>query len=157
MAQRPNLETMKTYISNIPEITLRRIPTDFKKVKIKNSKEAEQFARQFYFDDLTIYESFFLILLNSCNNTIGYVKISQGGVAGTVVDTKLIAKYCIDTLAKGIIMVHNHPSGSPKPSNEDKNITKQVISVLNLFDCQVLDHIILSEDSFFSFSDDGIL
>ena len=83
---------MKTYISNIPEITLRRIPTDFKKVKIKSSKEAEQFARQFYFDDLTIYESFFLILLNSCNNTIGYVKISQGGVAGTVVDIKLIAK-----------------------------------------------------------------
>jgi DNA repair protein RadC len=148
---------METYISNIPEITLRRMPTDFKKVKITSSKEAEQFARQFYFDDLTIYESFFLILLNSCNNTIGYVKISQGGVAGTVVDTKLIAKYCIDTLAKSIIMVHNHPSGNLMPSDEDRNITKQVMSVLNLFDCQVIDHIILTEDSFFSFSDDGIL
>ena len=148
---------MKTYISNISEITLKRIPTEFKKAKITSSKDAEPFARQFYFDDLTIYESFFLILLNSVNNTIGYVKISQGGVAGTVVDSKLVAKYCIDTLARGIIMVHNHPSGSPKPSQEDKKITKQIKEVLNLFDCSVLDHIILSEDSFFSFSDEGIL
>lgn len=75
---------------------------------------------------MTIYESCFLTLLNRNNETIGWVKISQGGVAGTTIDTKLVAKYAIDTLASAVILCHNHPSGTLKPSKSDIEITNQV-------------------------------
>lgn len=152
-----NKNTMKTYKSNISELTLKRTKKDFKKVQIKSSKDAANFARQFYHEDLTIYESFFLILVNSANNTIGYVKISQGGVKGTAVDPQLIAKFAVDTLATGVILVHNHPSGSTNPSNADKKLTKKIVQTLNIFDCITLDHIILTEDDYFSFTDNGLI
>ena len=74
----------------------------------------------------TIYESVFILLLNRHNNTIGYAKISQGGVTGTVIDVKIIAKYIIDSLASGLILAHNHPSGNTRASSEDINITNKV-------------------------------
>ena len=148
---------MKTYKSNSLEISLKRKKSDYKKVKISRSEDANEYARQFYHDDLTIYESFFIILLNQSNNTIGYAKISQGGVAGTVVDPKLVAKYAIESLAKSVILVHNHPSGNLKASEADKKVTNKINKVLNLFDCQVLDHIILTEREYLSFADSSLL
>ena len=148
---------MKTYKSNSLEISLKRKKSDYKKVKISKSEDANEYARQFYHDDLTIYESFFIILLNQSNNTIGYAKISQGGVAGTVVDPKLVAKYAIESLAKSVILVHNHPSGNLKASEADKKVTNKINKVLNLFDCQVLDHIILTEREYLSFADSSLL
>lgn len=148
---------MKTYKSNSLEISLKRKKSDYKKVKISRSEDANKYARQFYHDDLTIYESFFIILLNQSNNTIGYAKISQGGVAGTVVDPKLVAKYAIESLAKSVILVHNHPSGNLKASEDDKKVTDKINKVLNLFDCQVLDHIILTEREYLSFADSSLL
>lgn len=127
----------------------------FECVKITGSKSTADYARQFYESDIDIYESFFLILLNRGNRVTGWVKISQGGVAGTVCDTVLIAKYAIESLAKGVILVHNHPSGNTEPSNADTNITEKVKQALQLFDIQVLDHVILTSDSFYSFADDG--
>ena len=148
---------MKTYKSNSLEISLKRKKSDYKKVKISRSEDANKYARQFYHDDLTIYESFFIILLNQSNNTIGYAKISQGGVAGTVVDPKLVAKYAIESLSKSVILVHNHPSGGLKASEADKKVTDKINKVLNLFDCQVLDHIILTETEYLSFADSSLL
>ena len=82
---------MKTYKSTIDEFKLKKVPSVFNRAKITSSNNAATFARQFFFEDLEIYESFFLILLNQANNTVGYVKISQGGIVGTVVDVALIA------------------------------------------------------------------
>lgn len=125
----------------------------FEAIKIKSSNDAARFARQFYGDDLEIFESFFLILLNRQHKTIGWVKISQGGVAGTVVDTIIIAKYAIDTLSSGVVLVHNHPSGNLQPSNADKQITRNVKNALALFNVSVVDHVILTADSHYSFAD----
>jgi DNA repair protein RadC len=127
----------------------------FEIVQIQTSKNGETFARQFYGDDLEIFESFFLILLDRQHKTIGWVKISQGGVAGTVVDPILVAKYAIDTLSSGVILVHNHPSGNLQPSDADRSLTRRVKEGLNLFNISVLDHIILTKDSYYSFSDNG--
>jgi DNA repair protein RadC len=148
---------MKTYQENTPEITLKMNKTDFPKVKITGSKDAIGFIRQFYSDDLEIYESFFILLLNRANSTIGYAKISQGGLAGTVVDPIIVAKYAIDSLSKSVILCHNHPSGNTMPSDADKQITNKIKNTLTLFDCTVLDHIILASDSYYSFSDECIL
>lgn len=148
---------MKEYKTHIPQFALKMIPSDFIKSKITDSKDGYNYIKQFYSDDINIYESFFLLLLNKANNTIGYVKISQGGIVGTVVDIQLVAKYAAESLSKGVVLAHNHPSGRLIPSNEDKLITKRIVEALKLFDIQVLDHLILSEDSFYSFADEELL
>lgn len=129
----------------------------FEAVVIRSSRDAEQFARQFYGDDIEIYESFFLILMNRKNETIGWVKISQGGVAGTVVDPIIVAKYAIDTLSSSIILVHNHPSGSLQYSQADFTLTKRVKEGLSLFNVEVPDHIILTKDGYYSFADNRVI
>jgi len=148
---------MKKYKSNISELSLKRNESNYKKVKIGSSDDAADYVRQFYHDDITIYESVFMLLLNRANNTIGYVKISQGGITGSVVDPKLILKFTIDALASGVILVHNHPSGNLQPSEGDKEVTHRVKTLLNLCDTKLLDHVILTEKSYFSFADNGIL
>ena len=143
-------------IANL-ELKAKKTPSNFEKVKIISSNDAFQIIKQFYFDDIDIFESFFILCLNRNNQTIAYAKISQGGVAGTVVDIKLIAKYAIDCLASGVILAHNHPSGNLKPSNEDLAITKKVKEGLKILDIQVLDHLILTSQGYLSFGDEGIL
>ena len=136
---------------------LRKNQTDFPKTKIQNANDSAEFIKQFYQGDIEIYESFFLLLLNNSNQTIGYAKISQGGVTSTVVDVKIIAKYAVDSLATGIILAHNHPSGNLTPSSADISITNKVKEAMKLFDIAVLDHIILTADSFYSFANNGLM
>lgn len=143
-----------TTIANL-ELRAKKTPTNFEKVKIVSSKDAFKVISQFYFDDIDIFESFFILCLNRNNQTIAYAKISQGGVSGTVVDIKLIAKYAIDCLASGVILAHNHPSGNLKPSPEDIKITERAREALKILDIQVLDHVILTSDGYYSFGDDG--
>lgn len=148
---------MKTYKSTVDEYKLTKKSTNFNRAKITSSTNAATFARQFYYEDIEIYESFFLVLLNQSSNTTGYVKISQGGTAGTVVDVALIAKYAVESLSRAVILVHNHPSGNLKPSDADKSITKRTKAALDLFSIKVLDHIILTADGYYSFGDEGLM
>ncbi len=99
----------------------------------------------------------YAIFLNIKNITKGFAKISQGGTYFTITDIKIIAKYAIETLADKVILVHNHPSGDCKPSEEDKKITKKLYEALNLFDIELLDHIIVSENNYFSFEENGLI
>ena len=144
------METLKKY-------DLRKSETGFARVAIRSSKDAADFIRQFYSDDIGIFESFFLLLLDQSNTTTGYAKISQGGIAGTVVDPRIVAKYAIESLSPSVVLCHNHPSGNLKPSDSDIAITNKIKAGLQLFDITVLDHIILTEDSYTSFADEGIL
>lgn len=132
---------------SVPEYQLKKMPSGIELVKISSSGSADKFARQFYFDDIEIYESMFVILLDRQNRTTGYVKVSQGGTAGTVIDIKLIAKYAVQALAQGIILVHNHPSGNKQPSNADIAVTKKTKSALALLDINLLDHLIITADN----------
>ena len=136
---------------------LKATDSEFTKVKITGSETAQKYIRQFYGDDLEIFESFFILLLNRANETIGYAKISQGGIVGTVVDKKIILKYVVESLASGVILAHNHPSGNINPSDADLRITKEIKELCNLIDSPVLDHVILTADSFYSFADNGKL
>jgi len=148
---------MKEYKANLIKFSLKTEKSDFKKVQISSSKDAAAYARSFYFDDLEIYESVFLILLNQSNATIGYAKISQGGISSTVIDPVIVLKYAVDSLARSIILVHNHPSGICKPSHQDISITKNIREACKFIDVQVLDHIIIgAENNYYSFADNGI-
>lgn len=130
---------------------------DFEIVKIKFSIDSYEFARKFYHDDILIYESSFIMLLNSTNNVMGYAKISQGGVCSTQVDIRLVAKYAIDCLAAGVIFVHNHPSGTLKPSREDEMLTQRMKDGLSLLNVKLLDSLIISDSGYLSMNDEGLL
>jgi len=103
------------------------------------------------------YEEFWILLLNHGGRLIKRMKVSSGGVSKTVVDPKIIFKKALECLASKIILVHNHPSGVLKPSYQDKSITRKLLSGGKLLDITIEDHIIITENGYFSFSDEGLL
>jgi DNA repair protein RadC len=141
---------------NIPSITLKKEESNFPRVQIRSSAEAYKFIRQFYDDDIEIYESFFILLLNQGNFTIGFAKISQGGITATVVDTRMIAKIALESLAVNVILAHNHPSGNMRPSEADRVLTDKLQNGLKMLDINVADHIILGYNDYLSFRDEGL-
>ena len=104
-----------------------------------------------------VHEEFWVLYLTTANRVLDRVRISQGGISGTVVDHKLIVKRAVELLAASIILVHNHPSGATQPSPEDRAVTKQLIGAASLFDIVVLDHLIISKESYFSFRQEGLI
>lgn len=102
-------------------------------------------------------EEFWIVLLNRANYVIKTAIVSSGGISGTTVDPKVIFKESIENLASGIILVHNHPSGNLKPSESDLQITRKLTEGGNFLDSPILDHIIFSNNGFYSFKDEGHL
>jgi DNA repair protein RadC len=142
---------------NLPRFELTSVQTEFPKVKITSSQLASDFIRRFYTGDIDIFESSFVLLLNSQNLTIGYAKLSQGGVQGTVMDPRLVAHYAVKCLASAVIIAHNHPSGALKPSDADLLLTKKINSGLELLDIKLLDHVIITSGGYYSIMDNGQL
>jgi DNA repair protein RadC len=106
--------------------------------------------------DLT-HEEFWVLLLNRSNRVIDNIRISQGGISGTVIDVRLILKNALERLASSLILCHNHPSGNLKPSEADIKITSKITDASKTMDIQLLDHIIIADNSYFSFSDEGLV
>lgn len=103
------------------------------------------------------HEEFWVVLLNRANRVIRKVQISQGGVAGTVADPKIIFKSALDDLASGVILAHNHPSGNLTPSQADTTLTQKLKEGGKLLEIQILDHLIVGGHKYFSFADEGLL
>ena len=103
------------------------------------------------------HEEFWVVLLNRANVVMKKVQISVGGVAGTVADPKLIFKTALENLASSMILVHNHPSGNLKPSQADKDLTHKLKEAGRYLEIPILDHLIITETSYYSFADEGIL
>ena len=103
------------------------------------------------------HEEFWIVLLNRSNKIIERQKISQGGISGTVTDVRLILRMALEKLASSLILCHNHPSGNQQPSEADISITQKVKESGKLMDISLLDHIIITDGSYYSFADEGIL
>lgn len=127
---------------------------EMQSIQVTNPADAAVFAANFFEDDINIYESCFIILLNRANKIIGWYKVSSGGLDATIIDKRIICKVAIDALSAGVILVHNHPSGEVKPSSADIKMTKEAKDCLKLFDVTLVDHIILSEKKYYSFTDE---
>lgn len=125
--------------------------------KVLNSKSCYDFLKPIYEPFMLIQEGVYILLLDNANNIKGYAEISKGGMTGTVVDVRIIMKYAIDQLASGIVLAHNHPSGNLKESAQDRLLTKKIQAACEVMDIALLDHIILTENSYTSFSDKGLL
>ena len=125
------------------------------KPKIMGSRDAYDVVKS---DLLDIgHEEFWILLLNRANRVIKKSQISQGGVAGTVADPKIIFKLALEELASGIILAHNHPSGNLTASQADLDLTKKLKDAGKLLDIQVLDHLIVAGQKYFSFADEGLM
>lgn len=123
--------------------------------KIGGSKDAYEVLKS---DLLDIpHEEFWVILLNRANRVIRKHQISQGGVAGTVADPKIIFKVALEDLASGIILAHNHPSGNLTASQADIDLTKKLVAGGKLLEIQVMDHLIIAGQKYFSFADEGLI
>jgi len=113
-----------------------------------------------YWDKNTIglQESFKILLLNNSNKVKGVYELSSGGITGTLVDIRLLFAVVLKSISVGIILAHNHPSGTLKPSEADKNLTQKIKNASEYLDIKLLDHLVLAPDgSYFSFSDNGLL
>ena len=103
------------------------------------------------------HEEFWILLLNRSNRIVEKRKISQGGIAGTVTDIRMILKFAIEALASSIILCHNHPSGNLQPSEADIHITRKLKESSTLMDIQLLDHIIIAGRRYYSFADENLM
>ncbi len=103
------------------------------------------------------HEEFWVLLLNRSNQLIESLRISQGGISGTVTDVRLILNAAVGKLASGLILAHNHPSGNLSPSEADLKITKKVKEAAQILDLSVLDHLIISDQGYTSLADDNLM
>ncbi len=126
-----------------------------KKPKITTARSAYDLMKGELMD--LPYEEFWILLLKRNNEVIKKAKISSGGVSGTVVDPKIIFKYALDEMASSVILVHNHPSGNPRPSHYDLQLTKKLKEAGKFLDISVIDHIIFCDHDYYSFADDSAL
>ena len=138
------------------ELGRRRNRTDvITKIKIASSKDVFNFFQP-NLGDLP-HEEFWILILNRANQVVDKVRISQGGISGTVIDTRIILRSAIEKLASGLILCHNHPSGNTQPSDADKKITDKIKTAANFMEINLLDHVIIADKDFFSFADEGLI
>jgi len=122
---------------------------------IKESRDIASYLQN-RFRDLP-YEVFAVLFLNRANRINHFEVVSQGGITGTVADPRIILKKALEEEAVSIILCHNHPSGSLRPSRADEELTQKIKEAARYFDIRVMDHIIVSESGYYSFADEGLL
>jgi DNA repair protein RadC len=125
------------------------------RVKINSSMSAYNEVKAL-FQDLN-HEEFYALFLNKANEVLEKRQLSIGGTSGTVVDSKILFKAGIDCGASAMILAHNHPSGILKPSHEDVKLTKRLVQCGEIMEMSVLDHLILTDNGYFSFTDQGLI
>ncbi|TWI85763.1 DNA repair protein RadC [Lacibacter cauensis] len=126
--------------------------------KINSSKDSYELLRQLWnFGKMEMLEEFKILLLNRGNRVMGVYEVSSGGITGTVADPRLILAAAIKSLAVGIVLCHNHPSGNLTPSRADEQLTRKIKEAAAYHDITVLDHLILTGESYLSFADEGLL
>jgi len=150
--------TKKTFRVAEVEISYRPDYKVSERPQISSSNDAYQIlTQQWNRDKIELLEEFKILLVNRRNRVLGVVNISQGGLSATIADPKVIFVTALKSSASGIILCHNHPSGELDPSKEDIAITKKLKAGAELLDLKVLDHLIISKDSYYSFADEGMM
>ena len=146
----------------VPEIIAEVQITYSSKVKacdrfrVTGSKDAAKAFRSIW-PSYEHIEFIYMLMLNRQNQVLGCHQISKGGMTGTVVDVRVVFQVALKSCATSIILGHNHPSGNLEPSDADKKITRQLSDAGKMLEIPVIDHLILTLDSFFSMADEGIL
>lgn len=133
----------------------RQASASLEKAVVSTSKEIANYLRSAIKDFR--HEVFAVMFLNQANKVNHFEVVSEGGITGTVADPRIILKKALEHDAVSVILSHNHPSGSLKPSRADEMLTNKIKEAAKYFDIRVIDHIIVSEDGYYSFADEGLL
>ena len=142
----------------VGEVELTYKSTSKSRNKIYSSEDAYEVLLSTYKKGTICYKEYFKVLfLNQSNQVLGYILISEGGITDTTVDVRVILQAALLTNSVAIILAHNHPSGNLKPSRQDMKITKQVKDAARLMRITVIDHLILTDEGYYSFADEGQL
>jgi DNA repair protein RadC len=154
-----NLHAMKTlnlFNSTVAEIEINYRntvkPSDMR--KIQSSADAYDILKDVWTDRIEYLEEFVILMLNKANKVLGFAKISQGGTSGCVVDPKCIFQVALKCNASSIILAHNHPSGNRQPSDADIRITRKIKQGGEFLEIAVLDHLIITTETYYSFADE---
>jgi DNA repair protein RadC len=149
---------MKTFKSKLREVSaVYKSHQSIENIKVSSSQDVNDFIRNVYPVTINIREAMMVLYLNNSNRTVGYSVASIGGITGTLVDIRLVLRDALLTQSTSLILVHNHPSGNLEPSQADLSLTDKVRKAALTMDIKLLDHLILTEDRFYSFSDFGKL
>ncbi len=147
---------MKALSSNVAEIKISYIPTGRPGKQISCSNDAYLELKNWFSEDtLALQEQFVVMYLNRANRVLAAYDVSRGGLTGTVADPRLILSTALKLASVGILVAHNHPSGSLKPSQADLQLTEKIKEGGKLLDIQLVDHLILTSDEYYSFADEG--
>ena len=125
--------------------------------QITSSNDAYQILKSIWSKQIDTREEMIILLLDRSNSVLGYHVLSMGGITGTVADIRLLYSVALNSLATSVIMSHNHPSGNLNPSKQDQDLTKKVQDAGKLMDIQLLDHVIITNSSYYSFADEGLI
>lgn len=150
---------MKALTNNVAEIKVSYIPTQRARTTFTTSSEVyRELINWFPRETVALQERFIVAYLNRSNRLIGVYQLSEGGICGTVADPRLILATGLKIAATGLILSHNHPSGSLRPSKQDEVLTTKIKQAALLMDIQLLDHLIITPDgTYYSFADEGML
>lgn len=125
--------------------------------QIAGSKDAVEILRSIWTPTMEHHESFYVLVLNRANKVMGYYKASEGGYTGTVADPKMIFSMALKTHACALLLAHNHPSGNTQPSTADIQLTKNIVECGKFLEINILDHVILTSEGYYSFADEGLI
>ncbi|MEI8004874.1 MAG: JAB domain-containing protein [Bacteroidota bacterium] len=125
--------------------------------KISSSRDCYQLLKSLWSNKLEYCEEFYVLLLNHANKVLGVAKISEGGISVTVVDPKKVFQTVLKANASAVILAHNHPSGNIQPSEADNKLTVKLKNAGMLLDVNVLDHLIITAESYYSYADNGCI
>ncbi len=138
-------------------IVYSRKQTAKERQKIGCSYDAYKVLKEIWSGQIDVREEMVVLLLDRSNKLLGYSVLSTGGITGTVADVRLIFSTALNSLATSIVISHNHPSGNINPSGNDVNLTKKIKEAGAIMDIQLMDHIIISNDDYYSFADEDAL
>ena len=145
----PEIEFSLHYKNQVKQSELRQITS---------SQDCEDVLRIVFNSSTFLWrEEMLLLCLNRANKVIGYYRVSVGGVSGTVCDPKVIFTIALNSGASAIVLAHNHPSGNLQPSEADKALTKKIKDLGALLEVTLIEHMILTDESYYSFADNGTL
>lgn len=126
--------------------------------KVTSSRDAADcFRTIFNADTINWTEESIILCLNRANHVIGFHKASSGGTSGTIMDAKVIFTIALKSMAQGLIIAHNHPSGQLKPSEADIKITKSLKEAGKLLGIPIMDHLIITDEGYYSMADNGYI
>lgn len=148
-------EAKSIHIAAALELGIRRNASDKKKETIAKSADIAEYLRANF--EYLQQEVFVVVFLNRSNKVIHHQIVSEGGLTGTVADPRVILKKALEHNAISLILCHNHPSGNLRPSKADEVLTQKIKQAAMLLDIQLMDHIIVSREGYFSFADEGML